>query len=163
MAESLSDPLSDSAIQRIQRPLLQVFYDGVLEPAYGGAYRSKPLRRSDEQSFRVGAVANHLRVDRRLVVLIEPEAGEILEAHVVVVVDLRIGHPGPKVRLLAGESAEQIFGRGEAHFGERATERRVIRTVQLRLNCVDVDLGRALLADEHDVVAGAVERVAEDH
>src|SRR3954465_10157316 len=89
-----------------------------LEPSDRCAYCRESLRRSDKQTFWVMTVANHGAVDRCLIVPVESQAGEILQAHVVVVIDLRIGHPCLEMGALAGEGAEELFGGIETDFTE---------------------------------------------
>src|SRR5581483_3455343 len=73
-------------------------------------YPVQPLGRTLEQAFRIPAIANHVGVDRSLIVMVQALAGEELEAQVLVAVDLRIRHPRRERRALRRERREQIGG-----------------------------------------------------
>src|SRR6476620_2482834 len=90
-----------------------------LEPARRHADPAKLLRRPGEHALGEATVLQHLAVDARLVVQVQAETRQELKAEIPVVVDLRVGKPGTKHRLVAGERREQIRRRVEADLAER--------------------------------------------
>ena len=71
-----------------------------------------------------------------------------------------VAQPRLQVRFAAGVGRKQVDRRVHADFTERLLHRRVLRPFELRLDGVDVDLGRLVLPDENEVVSLAFVGVA---
>src|SRR5262245_45894121 len=83
----------------------------LLSRSNGRLQRSHRLRRSREQILRPLPVLQDLRIDASLLVGVQTEARQVLQAQVAVAVQLGIDQPGAELWTLRGKTTEQVDGR----------------------------------------------------
>ena len=153
-----------SRSSRLQRPLGDLAISA-LNPSRRSSReilaRSGPRAlRSHEQIVRIAAVLQDLRVHPIAFVRVQPEAGEVLQSEIAVVVDRAVPQPGLQVGRPARVAREQVDGGHHAHIPQGLRDRRVRRVGEARLERVDVDARGARLPEQHGVVPGSAERIA---
>src|SRR5215475_3225274 len=159
-----------SAFRRTRRgPAKAGHYIWILFPIIEAALNARAdcfdrLRLTDEQVFGKLPVPEDLRVNRTALVEVQAEPGKILQPQIAIAVDVRILEPLLQIDRTAAVAREHVDRRVEADVMQRLDDGRIVRTVQLRLDRVDVDANRsiALLAEQHQVVALAVVGIAPD-
>src|SRR5215475_8657330 len=158
-----------SAFRRTRRgPAKAGHYIWILFPIIEAALNARAdrfdrLRLTDEQVFGKLPVPEDLRVNRTALVEVQAEPGKILQPQIAIAVDVRILEPLLQIDRAAAVAREHVDRRVEADVMQRLDDGRIVRTVQLRLDRVDVDANRsiALLAEQHQVVALAVVGIAQ--
>src|SRR5262245_42805862 len=109
-----------------------------------------------EDPLRILGVADHVGVDRVGAIQVQAAAGEILQAQVAIAVDLRVFQPGTEIRRLSRKRREKIERRVHADLGQGFLNRRELGLLQARFHLVEIDRRPVRLAEQHQIVAGAV-------
>ena len=76
-----------------------------------------------EQAGGILPIVENLLVDFALAVVVEGKSGEVLQAQVIVAVDLRILEPRLEIGCLPDIRSQQLHGRIEPHFAQRLRDR----------------------------------------